>query len=724
MCQICFAFTPYLDACTYGGLSVTDPQGSAAPVDAVASMPVAEVAEAGDASANTSTQAALALGEVFLGTTQTPGDSDWIAVELVAGQTYTFAAAGVGALSDQNADPHLFLRDGAGAQLASDDAGGPGYNASITFTATTSGTYFLDVRAWGGSDSGTYGVTMAEGEMATYAPDMIAGNLIRDGLAWTSVPGTGATLTWAIRTTGENPGGGNPNGTDPVGGNPFIAPSPGQVAEITAAMAYLDGISNLTLNQVAPGATSDNATILFGAYSAFDGAGAYAYLPVPGGTGAANNAGDVWLNNTSVTTGAITFGSYAAFTILHEIGHAIGLAHPGDYNATLGVTFTYDNYAQFQQDSHQFTVMSYFNETHTGASGGLGFPDTFMLYDFLAIHQLYGADMSFHGGDTTYGFNATHGGTAYDFTANTNPFLTIFDGNGSDLIDLSGYDMAQSLSLVAGTFSDIGGYSGNLSIAYGALIERAIGGTGNDTIIGNGADNTLDGGRGLDEIHGGTGNDTIYGGSHNDILHGGAGGDAIAGELGNDTIYGGGDADRITGGNGNDLLDGGMGNDVLNGGRGDDLLLGGNRNDRLFGTFDDDTLMGGEGDDLLRGGTQNDHLDGGAGDDALFGGAGFDILIGGAGDDTLTGAFNADRFVFGDGHGSDVVEDFDALNKAEKLDFTGLSTLKTLADVLGTGSGTAAATQIGADVQIDTGSGLIVLKGVQYGDLDATDFLF
>jgi len=71
-----------------------------------------------------------------------------------------------------------------------------------------------------------------------------------------------------------------------------------------------------------------------------------------------------------------------------------------------------------------------------------------------------------------------------------------------------------------------------------------------------------------------------------------------------------------------------------------------------------------------------------------------------------------------------VIEDFEATNKPEKLDFSGLSTLNSVADVLGTGSGSAAATQIGNDVAINTGSGLVLLKNVLYADLDVDDFVF
>ncbi len=281
------------------------------------------------------------------------------------------------------------------------------------------------------------------------------------------------------------------------------------------AMEYLDDISDLNFVQFGAGGASNLGAIVFGAYSAFDGSGAYAYFPGTNGGDRSPSAlnGDVWLNNTSVSTGPFSFGSYSYFTILHEIGHAIGLPHPGAYNAGIGQVITYANNALYIEDSHQYTVMSYFDETNTGASAGLGYPDTFMLHDFMAIHQLYGTDTDYNAGNTIYGFNVNNSeaDTVYDFTANSTPFMTIYDGEGTDTIDLSGYSSGQNITLVEGIFSDVGGFTGNFSIAFGAVIENATGGSGNDTITGNDVDNVLRGNDGADLFFGGLGNDTIFG---------------------------------------------------------------------------------------------------------------------------------------------------------------------------------------------------------------------
>src|SRR3712207_7466920 len=63
-----------------------------------------------------------------------------------------------------------------------------------------------------------------------------------------------------------------------------------------------------------------------------------------------------------------TLFPYTTLFRSHEIGHALGLAHPGDYGAGQGAT--YASTAPYKQDSHQFSIMSYWDESETGASWG------------------------------------------------------------------------------------------------------------------------------------------------------------------------------------------------------------------------------------------------------------------------------------------------------------------------------------------------------------------
>ena len=85
---------------------------------------------------------------------------------------------------------------------------------------------------------------------------------------------------------------------------------------------------------------------------------------------------------------------------------------------------------------------------------------------------------------------------------NTSPVIAIWDAGGIDTLDLSGAGNDVRLDLEMGAFSDVAGMTRNVAIAHGTLIENAIGGSGDDVIVGNEADNVLHGGDGDDELSG------------------------------------------------------------------------------------------------------------------------------------------------------------------------------------------------------------------------------
>ena len=128
------------------------------------------------------------------------------------------------------------------------------------------------------------------------------------------------------------------------------------------------------------------------------------------------------------------------------------------------------------------------------------------------------------------------------------------------------------------------------------------------------------------------------------------------------------------------------------------------------GTSGSDALVGGAGDDVMLGGR---------GDDTLAGDGGADRLTGGRGDDVLTGGGDDDLFVFADGDGADVINDFVAgAGSDDVVNLFGVSGIAEFADVI------AAASQVGSDTLIDFGGGdSIKILGVNVGALDADDFL-
>jgi serralysin len=314
---------------------------------------------------------------------------------------------------------------------------------------------------------------------------------------------------------------------------------------------------------------------------------------------------------------------------MHEVGHALGLSHPGPYN--IGGTGTYTAYARdaiFFEDSEQYTAMSYFNGNTTHAFLGSVGSATPLLYDIAAIQRLYGANMTTRIGDNVYGFNANAGQAFMISNADQQTNFSVWDAGGRDIFDFSGYDETQWINLNAEAFSSVGGLRNNISIARNVTIEDAYGGSGADSMLGSAAANLLRGNAGADSLDGGSGNDTLEGGAGNDLYLSVTGDDRITEAAGGgaDTIIAnsslvvpdnievaviasGAVSVSLTGGAAHDMI---MGNELRN------IISGGNGNDTLNGQGGDDEISGGEGNDLLIAGVGARYLDGGAGDDVIL----------------------------------------------------------------------------------------------------------
>lgn len=281
---------------------------------------------------------------------------------------------------------------------------------------------------------------------------------------------------------------------------------------------------------------------------------------------------------------------YGTTTLTHESGHALGLSHPGAYNFGPNFTATYENGAEYAQDSQQYSIMSYWSATKTGARAInwdatlYSNPQTPMLHDILTIQSKYGADTTTRAGDTTYGFNSNAGDNLFDFSQNHYPMLAIYDAGGShDKIDLSGFNVSQFVDLHPGAFSSIGAgapsadeanaYLANLSAISGEDWGHydAAGTTALLTSYesGNAARIAQDTG-----LYGSTPVSGIATSEYQNV--------AIAY---NTTI------EDATGGSARDLLWGNDAANVLNGGGGDDVLQGFGGNDTLIGGAGNDTFV-------------------------------------------------------------------------------------------------------------------------------------
>lgn len=209
-------------------------------------------------------------------------------------------------------------------------------------------------------------------------------------------------------------------------------------------------------------------------------------------------AGDVYISNTAADNlKGVLPGSYAWATLVHELGHALGLKHPGNYNAGEKSSSTPDNFLAKAEDHTGNTVMSYTDVAQQQQR------DFFGKFDLLALKYLYGSK-SYHAGDDVYRFKDTDG----------KMLKLINDTGGIDTVDVSACSIGAKINLEAGANCSIGKIESgelaqeNVSLAFDAQIENAIGTAFDDVLLGNGLANVLMGGAGNDKLNGGAGIDT------------------------------------------------------------------------------------------------------------------------------------------------------------------------------------------------------------------------
>ena len=531
---------------------------------------------------------------------------------------------------------------------------------------------------------------------------------------------------------------------DAQANHPGFAPLDASMQAATrAALGAWAAVANLTFTEVSD--SGRGGAIRLGSFdttalpadSPLHGAGGYSYYPSFVGGEPVDLGGDLYLGRYAENAQTAP-GQYGLKTLTHEVGHSIGLKHPFEGPLTLP--------ASEQNLSH--SIMNYHPPENASVVSVTGtaedysyvemplYPSGPMLDDIAAVQALYGANMTHAAGSDTY-----------SWATNARFFQTIWDAGGTDTIDTSNQALDSVIDLRDGRFSSIAmretgaekrleipafateaptpTYDGhdNLAIAFGAVIENAKGGAGDDSITGNAVANALDGGAGADRLDGGNGGDTLLG------------------RGGNDSLLGGGDAsvDRLLGGGGNDTLEAASGRgeaDWLAGEAGDDVYI-------VDSTQDVASEAAGQGTDtvqaripggsyqlpahvenlVLEGTTRTGHgnafdnrITGNAKANWLMGGEGMDTLDGGRGNDVLFGGAGTDTFVIANGTGADRIGDF--THGIDHIRLAGFAELNA-SNILGHVSDHAG----GVVVTLDADAS-ITLAGVAKAALTAGDFVF
>jgi serralysin len=221
---------------------------------------------------------------------------------------------------------------------------------------------------------------------------------------------------------------------------------------------------------------------------------------------------------TDYTLDSSTYGWH---TLMHELGHSLGLSHPHSaYNTQTGVSTLTTDYiatnavgfnklgfvinAGADMNKEYFTIMSYDDVKPT--SGMDTYAQTPMILDVIALQNAYGVGS----GTSGSGNDVITPGT----TGAVSAYRTYFDTGGTDTINLVNYSTGVYLHMgasivgashlvgVSMSMSDyqlmIGGSSPqSLRWFYGEF-ENATGSSGADFIIGNSLNNVIDGGAGVD----------------------------------------------------------------------------------------------------------------------------------------------------------------------------------------------------------------------------------
>lgn len=581
------------------------------------------------------------------GITTTPTDTDWFRMTLDAGEWVRVHAADLGAEVAQNVDTYLRLYDAEGNLLEENkEIRFQGDGGRLYFGAAEDNTvFYIEVGAEPQvfvSDDNNVGQYYYQAFMAEAEPvinSILWGTQQPDNIVTVYFVPQGESRTIDVGETYTSEG--------------FNAY---EIAQFQQAFDRISEVVDLEFQIVtgaAAGANADFQMVLdtnevLGSFLGF-------FNP-PGETfeGTAVFDGSSWDRSAG---GDLALGGFGFVTIMHEILHGLGLAHPHDNGGTssimLGVDAEFDDFGFANMNQGIFTTMSYNSGYQTGSAGSQpAFNGNYgneagpMALDIAALQSMYGT-VARNTGNTTY--------MLPDQNAAGTMWRSIWDTAGADELR---YDGSRDVTIrlreatlvqgeaAGGYISAAEGIAGGYTIANGVQIEIATGGFGDDFLEGSGYDNLLRARAGDDRLAGLSGDDILQGGSGNDRMYGGNQDDDLYGGDDRDTMYGGNNDDTVYGEDGGDWVYGDDGDDALYGGASTDRMSGGGNNDLMYGGASGDYVNGNAGTDTMNGDGGRDRMSGGGNSDYIYGGQDNDVISGDGGYDYMRGGGGADIFDF------------------------------------------------------------------------------